>query len=170
MRSELRAEEVVPLCRDPWMERSLRGNQWSNYRRAVDPLRVLVIDADVGRSTRIVAQVRTIGAFETRTVSIIESALQLACDFLPNIVLLNTDLPHLAGYHLAMALRWRSGLAGVRLIALTSDLPALDRGRALESGFEQCLTIPVQHATLETVLRPGLQHGVHSQRVERRPH
>jgi len=170
MRSELRTEEVVPLCRDQGMQRGLHGNQWASHRRAVDPLRILVIDADVGRSNRIIAQVRTIGAFETRAASVIESALQLACDFLPNIVLLNTDLPHLAGYQLATALRWRAGLAGMRLIALTSDLPAVDRRRALEAGFEQCLTIPLQHATLETVLRRGLPQDVHSQRVARRPH
>ncbi len=165
MRSELRAEKVAALCRDRGTERAFYPNQWSSYRRSVDPLRVLVIDADFGRSTRILVLVRAIGTFETRTASTAESAVQVAGDFLPNVVLLNTDLPHLAGYQLASALRWRSGLAGMRLIALTSDLAPIDRRRALEAGFEQYLTIPVQLSSLENVLRPGLQGGVHPKRA-----
>ena len=87
-------------------------------------------------------------------------------------MLLNVDLPDLAGYRLATSLRWQSGLVGVRLIALTSDISAVDRGRDREAGFEQYLTIPVQHATLETVLRPQPQRVYHKKRdgTHRRRH
>ena len=133
--------------------------EWFSRRESGDPVRVFVIDADRGRAASLVSQVRAIGSFETRLASSAGSALELADQFLPNIVLLNTDLPDLASYRLATTLRWHSRLVGVRLIALTSDIPAVDRRRALEAGFERYLTIPVQQATLESALKPSPQQG-----------
>ena len=176
MQSELRLEEVIHLSHAGSLEqladRTRYRKEWFSRRQSVDPVRVFVIDSDVGRSAQLTAQVHAIGSFETRRASTSDSALRVAGDFLPDIVLLNIDLPDLAGYRLATALRWHSGLVGVRLIALTSDIPAVDRYRALEAGFEQYLTIPVQHATLEAVLRPSHRQGSHLKRsgVNRRRH
>jgi len=176
MLPELRSEESTHRGHAAWLEqvpeRTPYRTEWSARRQSVDPVRVFVVDSDVGRSAQLVAQVHAIGSFETRAVCSSDSALRVADDFLPNIVLLNTDLPDLAGYRLATTLRWHSRLPGVRLIALTSDIAAVDRPRALAAGFERYLTIPVQHATLESVLRPSLQQGNRLQRsgVTRRRH
>jgi PleD family two-component response regulator len=176
MQSELRSEETPHLGSAAGMEqvpeRTRYRKEWFSRRHSVDPVRVFVIDSDVGRSAQLVAQVHAVGSFETRRASTSDSALRMADAFLPNIILLNIDLPDLASYRLAMTLRWHSRLVGVRLIALTSDIPAVDRHRALEAGFEQYLTIPVQPATLESVLRPSLQQGNYAKRsgVNRRRH
>jgi PleD family two-component response regulator len=163
MQPELRPEESTHWGQAAWLEqvpeRTRYRQEWFGRRQSVDPVRVFVIDSDVGRSAQLVAQVHAIGSFETRAASTSDSALTAAGDFLPNIVLLNTDLPDLAGYRLATTLRWHSRLFGVRLIALTSDIAGVDRRRALEAGFERYLALPVQHAALETVLRPSLQQG-----------
>jgi len=146
------------------LERAAYRQEWFSRRQSEDPVRVFVVDSDVGRSARLTAQVHAIGAFETRIAFSADSALRVAGEFVPNIVLLSTDLPELASYRLATALRWNSSLLGVRLIALTSDIPAADRRRALEAGFEQYLILPVQHSTLESVLRPSRQRGSYWQR------
>jgi len=148
------------LYRDPGSRRSL----------AVDPIRILIV-ADLGASTQIAALVHSIGRFETRMASSADPALSIARDFLPNIVLMSTDLPDLASYRLASALRWRFGLPSLRLIALTDDIPSTDRGRALAAGFEQYLTLPVQQAALESALvpRPGnhpRRHDLRSARIQ----
>jgi PleD family two-component response regulator len=176
MLPELRSKESTHRGHAAWLEqvpeRTRYREEWSGRFESVDPVRVFVVDSDVGRSVELVAQVHAIGSFETRAASTSDSALRVADDFLPNIVLLNTDLPDLAGYRLATTLRWHSRLPGVRLIALTSDIAAVDRPRALAAGFERYLTIPVQHATLESVLRPWPQQGYRLQRsgVTRRRH
>jgi CheY-like chemotaxis protein len=132
-----------------------------HYRRlrralSVDPIRILIV-ADSGTSIQIAALVHSIGRFETRIACSPDPALSIARDFLPNIVLMSTDLPDLAAYHLASALRWRHGLPSLRLIALTDDILGTDRGRALAAGFEQYLTLPVQQAALESALVSRLE-------------
>jgi CheY-like chemotaxis protein len=82
-----------------------------------------------------------------------ESALALAGEFVPDIILLTTDLPDQASYHVAAALRWRSSQSTPRLIAITGDIVTNDRHRALAVGFEQYLTAPVERDALESVLR-----------------
>jgi CheY-like chemotaxis protein len=132
---------------------------------AVDPIRILIV-ADFGPSIQIAALVHAIGRFETRIACSADAALKIARYFLPNIVLMSTDLPDLASYPLASALRWHSRLPSPRLIALTDDIPGTDRRRALEVGFEQYLTLPVQQAALESVLVP--RPGSHQRRRDLR--
>jgi CheY-like chemotaxis protein len=129
-----------------------------SFRKAlsVDPIRILIV-ADFGASIQISSLVHSIGRFETRIACSADPALDMARQFLPNIVLISTALPDLTSYRLASALRWQSTLPSLRLIALTDDILSTDRSRALASGFEQYLTLPVQLAALESALvpRPG---------------
>lgn len=176
MRSKVTSGEVSQSGHAAWLkqlpEQTPYRHESFSRRQSEDPVRVFVVDSDVGRSARLVAQVHAIGSFETRIAFTADSALRVAGDFVPNIVLLSTDLPELASYRLATTLRWHSSLFGVRLIALTSDIPAVDRRRALEAGFEQYLTVPVQHSTLEGVLRSSQHHVRYAQRreINRRHH
>lgn len=120
---------------------------------SLDPVRILIV-ADLVASMRIAMLVHSIGRFQTRIACSAEAALNIACELLPTIVLMSTDLPDLASYRLASTLRWQSRLPSPRLIALTDDIPSNDRRRALTAGFEQYLTVPVQRTALESVLVP----------------
>jgi CheY-like chemotaxis protein len=120
---------------------------------SADPVRILII-AKFHECVGIAALVHSIGRFATRMACSAESALKLAGEFLPDVVLLTTDLPDLASYRVAAVLRWQSRHAIPRLIAMTSGIGADDRNRPLADGFEQCLTLPVNRVALESVLRP----------------
>lgn len=134
-------------------EQSLDHSPWLHGALSVDPIRILIV-AELGTSIQIAALVHSIGRFETRIACSPDPALSIARQFLPNIVLMSTDLPDLASYHLASALRWRYRSPSPRLIALTDDIPGTDRSRALAAGFEQYLTLPIQQAALESALVP----------------
>jgi len=149
--AERRPGRVQGPCRDRNLSLSM-AIAW-------DPVRILIV-ADLVGSMQIATLVHMIGRFQTRIASSAETALNVACDFVPAIVLMNTNLPDLASYRLASALRWQSGLPSPRLIALTDDIPSNDRGRALTAGFEQYLTLPLQQTALESVLVP--RFGSHS--------
>jgi CheY-like chemotaxis protein len=145
---------------DNWIENFSEQRRydyrWLHKALSVDPIRILIV-ADLGTSIQIAALVHSIGRFETRIACSPDTALSIARHFSPNIVLMSTDLPDLASYHLASALRWRYRVPSPRLIALTDDIPGTDRGRALAAGFEQYLTLPVQQAALESALVPRLE-------------
>lgn len=140
-----------------WIENSfeqpLDHYPWLHGALSVDPIRILIV-AEMGTSIQIAALVHSIGRFETRIACSPDPALSIARQFLPSIVLMSADLPDLASYHLASALRWRYRSPSPRLIALTDDIPGTDRSRALAAGFEQYLTLPIQQAALESALVP----------------
>lgn len=133
--------------RDPPLRKGLRE----------DPLRILIV-ADVGTSIQIAALAHSIGRFETRIACSADAALSIARRFFPNFALMSTDLPDLASYRLASALRWDSKLPALKLIALTDDIPGTDRGRTRAAGFEQYLSLPVQLAALESALVSRVAH------------
>jgi CheY-like chemotaxis protein len=163
------AKERMMQSKSSWAapsdSNSILADQLPYAPLSVDPIRILIV-ADLAASMQISALVHSIGQFETRIASSADPALNIAHSFLPNIVLMSMDLPDLASYRLASALRWRSGLPSLRLIALTDDIPSTDRGRALAAGFEQYLTLPVQQAALESALVPRL--GNHPRRHDLR--
>jgi CheY-like chemotaxis protein len=144
----------------PWREVSDRTRYRDPlFRMALpdDPPRILIV-ADVATNIQIVALLHSIGRFETRFACSANAALSVAHCFLPNIALMSTDLPDLASYRLASALRWDSKFPALRLIALTDDIPGTDRGRTLAAGFEQYLSLPVQSAALKSALVPRVGH------------
>jgi len=126
-------------------------NPFPNRLISVDPTRILIV-SKFPECVAITSLVHSIGRFETRMACSAESALTVASDFTPDIVLLTTGLPDLASYRVAASLRWRSCQAALQLIAITDDSTTDDRRRALAAGFERYLTVPVHRAALESVL------------------
>ena len=106
-------------------------------------------DRDVVRS--LVRLVRSLG-HETHVAYSGEEALQVAEQCQPQIILMDIGLPGLNGYDTAREMRARPWGESVTLIAVTGWVREDDRRRALESGFDQHLTKPVDADLLETVL------------------
>jgi two-component system, sensor histidine kinase len=81
-------------------------------------------------------------------------AFEVARQKHPQAMLIDIGLPGREGYDLAREVRGALG-SGVRLIALTGYGQAEDRRRALEAGFDEHLTKPVDLQTLEHALGDG---------------
>lgn len=136
------------------------------HKLSADPVRVLIV-AKFAQCLGITALIHSIGRYAIRMACSAETAIKLGHDFLPDIVLLATDLPELASYRVAAALRWASGRPFPRLIAITDDVLRGDRSRALAAGFEQYLILPVQRAALESILQHGRTGGLSHRRSTR---
>jgi len=145
---------------DDAVEFSSRKTRYRDqYELSVDPVRVLIV-AKFAQCLGITALIHSIGRYATRTACSADTAIELGHDFRPDIVLLATDLPELAGYRVAAALRWASGRPFPRLIAITGDVLRGDRSLALAAGFEQYLILPVQRAALQRILQHGRMGGL----------
>jgi len=114
--------------------------------------RVLIVDEDRDTADCIASLLQPMGRFDARIACAAESALEIAKDFLPAVVLLDIDLPDREGERVARALRQHPQLRNLRLVALTHDGDHADRGAALAAGFERYLNKPVMQAALEKVL------------------
>jgi signal transduction histidine kinase/CheY-like chemotaxis protein len=80
------------------------------------------------------------------------SAVQLATEHEPDIVLLDIALPGLDGYQVAEKLRGRPNGARMRLVAITGFGTPEDRERARAAGFDEHVTKPVAPGKLKELV------------------
>jgi CheY-like chemotaxis protein len=80
------------------------------------------------------------------------SAVQLANEFAPDVIVVDIGLPEIDGYEVARRLRANASTREVRLVALTGYGQQEDKQKAVNAGFDEHLTKPVDPATLEQVV------------------
>ena len=73
----------------------------------------------------------------------------------PDAILLDIGLPDSSGYEIARLLRADPSFSETLLIALTGFGSVSDRRRALDAGFDQHLTKPIDFAALRRALQRG---------------
>lgn len=95
----------------------------------------------------------SLGYWATRSASCGATALNVAQDFLPSVVLITLQLPDMSAYHVATRLRDQAGRRKLRLIALTTDYMHAGRDLARQAGFERYLAKPVGAVALQELLR-----------------
>jgi len=70
----------------------------------------------------------------------------------PDAVVLDIGMPDIDGYEVARRIRADGRFPGLRIVALTGWVQAVDRQRSQAAGFDHHLTKPADLALLETVL------------------
>ena len=81
------------------------------------------------------------------------TALELARNFLPEVVVLDLGLPGMDGFEVALHLRAIAELNGLLLIAASGYDRESDRQRTRESGFDHHLAKPVDIDQLLSLIR-----------------
>ncbi|MBW8905187.1 MAG: response regulator, partial [Betaproteobacteria bacterium] len=119
--------------------------------RPARPLRVLLVD-DNADAARTLADVLRSDGHETRYAMSGASALELAAELKPDVVLLDIGMPGMDGYELARRLRAMANGAAIRLVAVTGWGRDADRERSREAGFDLHLVKPVDPAELARAL------------------
>jgi CheY-like chemotaxis protein len=147
-----RGSELVvhlPLSRPP--DASLNGpsSAGDEGRRA---RRVLVIEdnEDIGESIRLTLE---LAGHEVALASSGVEGLRLAAAFRPDIILCDIGLPGgMDGYAVARKLRGDPALSSARRVAMSGFGQEEDQRKALEAGFQQHLTKPVDPDLIEGIV------------------
>jgi CheY-like chemotaxis protein len=116
-------------------------------------VRILIVDYDMSSADALAYMLRTAGYSATRVAYSGRSALAIAAEFHPQVVLLDLDPPDMSGYEVAQLLRERAQRQDLRLIALTSSREHAGRERARAAGFERYLLTPVTALDLAELLQ-----------------
>jgi CheY-like chemotaxis protein len=111
--------------------------------------RILVVDHDVKAADALASLLQSNGYGDARVAYTGATALALAVEFLPTVLLLDLDLPDMSGYDVARHLSQHPQLQNLRLIALTASSEHPGRELAREAGIERYLTKPVGPAGLD---------------------
>jgi DNA-binding response OmpR family regulator len=127
-------------------------NEGGNTVRATGPMRILIVDNDIGSAGALELMLHASGYLQTRVAYSGHAALAMAADFEPSVILLELDLLDMDGYALARSLRAQTQRDDVRVIALTFSREPFDRERARVAGFERYLLKPVTAIDLSALL------------------
>lgn len=125
--------------------------------------RVLVVDDLRASADTLTMMLEGLGQ-DTRTVYDGRSALTLAQEFDPEVIISDIAMPNMDGYHLAQRLR-RMGGRQPFLVALTGYGQKHDRKRAFDAGFNAHLVKPTSINDLRSLLRSFEIGGAHVERV-----
>ena len=80
------------------------------------------------------------------------TAVQVALDYRPDVVLLDIGLPGLNGFEVAKRIRQQPDYEHVVLVALTGYGQDSDRQSSLQAGFDHHLVKPARFAQLQQIL------------------
>jgi CheY-like chemotaxis protein len=80
------------------------------------------------------------------------SAMQVALESVPEVMLLDIGLPGANGLQVAQWIRQEPTLKNVVLVALTGYGQESDRQRSREAGFDHHLVKPVDFANVQSIL------------------
>ncbi len=113
--------------------------------------RVLVVDdnVDAAESTGMILR---LSGHDVQVAYSGQSALEMAVEYQPNVILLDIGLPEMDGYEIARRLRQRPQLSKVWLIALTGYGQDSDRQRSQEAGFDYHMVKPIDSEELEELI------------------
>jgi CheY-like chemotaxis protein len=112
--------------------------------------RVLVVDDNVDAAAMLDMLLRSLG-HETRIAHEGATALRIAEEFHPDIVLLDIGMPGIDGYEVARRLRTLKSRP-MRIVAVTGWGQEADRERSREAGFDLHLVKPVDAHELARAL------------------
>jgi CheY-like chemotaxis protein len=116
-------------------------------------VRILIVEHDLESMRSLQLLLHGLGYHGTRNAYTGAAALEMAREFLPDIVLLELDLPDMNGYQVAQSMREQAQSRKLRLIAVTANREHTGRELAREAGFERYLLKPVGALALDELLR-----------------
>ncbi|WBY02095.1 response regulator [Ramlibacter tataouinensis] len=118
---------------------------------AASPSRILVVD-DLMASAETLMTLLEMEGFEVKVANEGHSALQIAQDFRPHVVLLDIGLPGMNGFEVAHQLRKQPASRDALLIALTGYGEAESRSRSAQAGFDFHMVKPADVNLLLTMI------------------
>jgi len=130
-------------------------------RRVEEPrknIRILVADDNPDAADSLAMTLRLVG-HEVEIAHDGRQALAIAGIYHPDTALIDIGMPELNGYELARRIRAEPWGRNVRLYAVTGWGQEEDRRRALEAGFDEHLTKPVDPAHLIALIEARLESG-----------
>jgi two-component system, chemotaxis family, CheB/CheR fusion protein len=119
--------------------------------------RVLIVD-DNSDAAATLAMLLQMEGHRVTTAADGQGALAAFASADPQVVLLDIGLPDLDGYEVARRLRASDAGQNVLLLAVTGWGQVEDKQRAVEAGFDDHLTKPVDSAFLSRLLQQKKRH------------
>ena len=117
--------------------------------------RILVVE-DQEDNRRILRDLLTANGFEIVEAVTGEEGVRLAGECLPDLILMDIQLPGLDGYEAARRIKSDAALSGIPIIAVTSYALSGDDVKAKEAGCDDYVSKPFSPRELLEIVRKRL--------------
>jgi two-component system cell cycle response regulator DivK len=106
--------------------------------------RLVLIVEDNEKNLKLARDLLRYHGFRTTEASDAETGLQLASDSIPDIILMDIELPGIDGVTALERLRADPALADIVVVALTASVMPVDRDRFSRAGFAGVIVKPIE--------------------------
>ncbi|WP_155055037.1 fused response regulator/phosphatase [Streptomyces blattellae] len=121
---------------------------------------VLVVDDVAASRYALGAMLRRAGhqvvPVATGHAALVELDVRLRKGMLPDVALIDVDLPDMSGFELCRRIKARAHMAGLPVVHFSAAAAMEDRRRGLEVGGEAYLTVPAAPEEIDAVLRAAV--------------
>ncbi len=114
--------------------------------------KILVAD-DNNASRELIREVLEMSGYDVVEASDGQDAVDRARESMPDLILVDIQMPRLDGYGVLKALRADPALSALRVVALTAFAMQGDRERAIDAGFDGYITKPVNIVALRQEIK-----------------
>lgn len=102
--------------------------------------------------------------YEVRSATDGREGIELAASLMPDLILLDIQLPQMDGYTVARKLRGNPGLTGIPIVAVTSYAMPGDREKAIEAGCTGYIEKPIDPDTFDQQVAKYLSMEQHEEK------
>ena len=120
--------------------------------------RVLVVE-DNDKNLKLTRDILEFAGFTVAVATTGEDAVAQAEAIVPDLILMDLQLPGIDGHEALARLRANPDTRQVPVVALTASAMAMDRERALSAGFDGFLEKPINVRTFPDQVRTHLRSG-----------
>lgn len=113
--------------------------------------KVLVVDDNKAAATMLSMVVKMLGN-EVRKAHDGKEGIEVAEEFLPDMILMDIGMPRMNGYEAARHIRLQAWSSGMMLVALTGWGQEEDKIRTKDAGFDHHLVKPAEPAAIQNLL------------------
>lgn len=119
----------------------------------------LLLVEDNPLNLKLARDVLEYGGYNVTVAGSGEEAVVLAAGLLPDLILMDIQLPGIDGYTALERIRGQCATARIPVVALTAFAMAADRERVISSGFDGYLEKPISVRELPAQVRRHLPQG-----------
>jgi two-component system cell cycle response regulator DivK len=120
--------------------------------------RVLVVE-DNDKNLKLARDVLEWAGFTVEVATTGEDAVKQAFDSVPDVILMDLQLPGIDGHEALAQLRANPDTRAVPVVALTASAMPMDRDKALSAGFDGFLEKPIKVREFPDQVRQHLRNG-----------